>query len=279
MHGLMLLIVIGLGWVVRQRWAAQEGHWSERWSTTLGTFLFPPLLLLTTALAMLCMGPRGQMVQWWDGWVSYVVAISFLGVAIAWVIQLAMAALRSHHQVHQYPAVCIQGRPGRLVADATPYVAQVGFWHPNLVMSQGLLDTLDAAHLEAALVHEQAHQHYRDTFWFFWLGWLRRLTAWLPQSDALWQELLMLRELRADQWAAQQIDHLLLAEALFSVVSAPHQHPELSASLSSSVIGHRLTERIEALLDTTEPLPPPSPHRWLWLLSALLPLLVIPFHG
>ena len=56
-------------------------------------------------------------------------------------------------------------------------------------------------------------------FGFFWWGWLRRLTEWLPHSKELWQELLLLRELRADQWAAQQVDPLVLAESLLLMVN------------------------------------------------------------
>jgi Zn-dependent protease with chaperone function len=143
-----------------------------------------------------------------------------------------------------------------------------------------LLKTLDAAHLEAVLIHEQAHFLHRDTFWFFWLGWLRRLTVWLPQTEALWQELLVLRELRADQHAAQTVDGLLLAEALLSVVSAPTLETEPGfAAFSATAVRDRLSERIEALL--TAPLPEPVLPWWTWLWFGiiLLPLLVIPFHA
>jgi Zn-dependent protease with chaperone function len=50
------------------------------------------------------------------------------------------------------------------------------------------------------LAHEQAHAHYRDTFWFFWLN---VLTSWLPHTEALWQEILFLREIRADEKAKE----------------------------------------------------------------------------
>jgi Zn-dependent protease with chaperone function len=143
-------------------------------------------------------------------------------------------------------------------------------------VSQGLCQLLDAEHLQAVLLHEQAHSYYRDTFWGFWLGWLRRLTAWLPHTEALWQELLFLRELRADHWAAQQSDPLLLAEALLSVVSMPVA-PELGTALKPEAVNQRLAQRIEALLQPPEDTPI---DRWRWVNLAwvLLPLLVIPFH-
>lgn len=279
MHLLMLLAALAAAWALRWLWSQSNATWNQRWYTTLSGFLLPPLLLLTTAFAVFWMGPRGQMVRWWEGWGSYGVAICFLAVAGLLWIHLAIEAGCSLQQVRHYRRIDVQGTDSRLIESSVPFVAQVGFWQPELVVSQGLLDTLDGEHLAAVLVHEQAHCQYRDTFWFFWLGWLRRLTAWLPQTEALWQELLILRELRADQWASQQVDSLLLAEALVSVVSAPLIEPEnVYAAFSAVAVHDRLTERIEALL--AEPSTDQALHwwNWLWLLVGLLPLIAIPFH-
>ena len=276
-HLIMLLSALTLAWGIRQTAIISTGCWSERWYCTLGWFLFSPLLLCTTAFALVYMGPCMQMALWWEGWGSYMIAITFLAAAIVLGLSLTVEALRSRQQVRRYPQLELHGKTTRLIESPTPYVAQIGFWQPELVVSQGLLRSLDPAHLEVVLVHEQGHLHYRDTFWFFWLGWLRRLTAWLPQTEALWQELLILRELRADRWAAQQVDSLLLAEALLSVVSAPQIQPEtFCASFSSAVVRNRLNERINALLEP-EVLSGSEGRSW-WLLLVLLPLIVIPFH-
>lgn len=103
------------------------------------------------------------------------------------------------------------------------FAAQIGFWRPHLVLSQGLFDTLTLTQLEAVITHELAHVHYCDTFWFFWLGCVRRVTGWLPYTETIWQELLLLRELRADSWAAQRVEPepLVLVESLLEVVKAP----------------------------------------------------------
>jgi hypothetical protein len=121
------------------------------------------------------------------------------------------------------------------------------------------------------------------------VGWLRRLTGWLPNTEALWQELLTLRELRADRWAAQRVDPLLLGEALLQVVGyGVVEQPAAAwvgfAMTVSSDSGQRLQERIDALLQQAEsgpvdPLPHSSSIRgWAWLGLSLLPLLAIPFH-
>ena len=278
-HLILLLSALTLAGGVRQSAILPTGSWSDRWQRTLGWFLFSPLLLCATAFALAYMGPCVKMALWWEGWGSYAIALTFLAAAIGLGLSLTIAGLRSLHQVRRYPLLSLHGKPTRLIDVSTPYVAQIGFWQPELMVSQGLLNSLDSAHLEVVLVHEQGHLHYRDTFWFFWLGWLRRLTAWLPQTEALWQELLILRELRADRWAAQQVDPFLLAEALLLVVSAPQIQPEnVCASFSSAVVKNRLAERITALLEP-ESSSPVNGRSWLWLLLVLLPLMVVPFHS
>jgi len=176
------------------------------------------------------------------------------------------------------------------------FAAQVGFWEPQLVVSRGLLTRLDPEHLRAVVIHEQAHRHYRDTFVFFWLGWIRTLAIGLPQTRRLWQELVVLRELRADRWAAQRIDPLVLAEALVQVATPEileerqdwqqiHSDPAWmvgmvwgTSKLPTEV--DRLEERIQALLDPSPLEEGTSPLQIMpWMSLALLPLLTIPLHG
>lgn len=133
-------------------------------------------------------------------------------------------------------------------------------------------------HLESVLAHEQGHYHYRDTFWFFWLGWVRSCTGWLPNTDALWEELLVLRELRADAYAASQVDPLLLAESLLLVVnSTPILSPICCAALGSPGT-NRLEQRIDALLAPPALTPEAQVQFWNSFLLALLPLITVIFH-
>ncbi len=279
MHLTLLLCGLSLAWGLRLLKLSANGTCQQRWQRALGQFLFPPLLLLMTAAALVGMGPQGQMVRWWEGWFSYLLAAGFLGWAAALAIKLLRDGKRSLLQVRTYPQLDLRGRAGRLLPTPIPFIAQVGFWQSELVVSQGLIDTFGDDHVEAVLTHEQAHAHYRDTFWFFWLGWLRRVTVWLPQTEALWQELLLLRERRADRWATQTVDTLLLAESLLQMVSAPELYSEnFCAAFSSAAPRDRLAERIEALLSEPELAQSSRPWMWVWLLLALLPLTVVPFH-
>lgn len=171
----------------------------------------------------------------------------------------------------------MEGQASRVLNIPALFAAQIGFWNPELVISQGLLNTLNQDQLAAVLAHEQAHDYYHDTFWFFWLGWLRQLTCWLPNTEALWQELLVVRELRADHWAVQQVDPLLLAESLLLVVRAPLTQPEpFCAAFGAGA--DRLAERIEVLLAQPEQFPASEIESWPWLWLLLLPLLSIMLH-
>jgi len=293
MHLVMLLTVLLLTWCLRLPEIGQRRTGQQRWRWLLRQFLLSPLLLLTTAIALIWMGPKGTMVRWWEGWLSYVLALGFWSLAVVLALKLTLEGWRSLQQVRTYPTFSLPlsqdglsqdrrsqgGQAGRLLPTAIPFVAQVGFWQPELVVSQGLLDTLDPDHLDAVLTHEQAHHHYRDTFWFFWLGWLRRLTFWLPQTETLWQELLILREQRADAWASQTVDPLLLAESVIQMAGAPDLYSEsFCAAFSSVAPRSRLEERIALLLSEPESFQPLDLWMWAWLLLALLPLASIPFH-
>ncbi|GAB4183340.1 MAG: M56 family metallopeptidase [Coleofasciculaceae cyanobacterium] len=280
MHLFMILTALSLAWLLRCRWTKPTGHWASRWQQTLVCFLLSPLLLLMTAIAVLLMGPQGQMVGLHTDGYSYCLVLGTVGLAIGCGLKLAVEGWQSVQTIRTYPQINLDGKPARLLDSSTPYSAQIGFWQPELVVSQGLLETLDPDYLQAVLIHEQAHHYYRDTFWFFWLGWLRRLTAWLPNTEVLWQELLILREIRADRWAAERIDALLLAESLLMVVSTPMMASEsFSAAFSRATPPNRLQERIEALLDESETPISSSWWTWTWVIFALLPLVAVPFHS
>ena len=257
---------------------ASQKSWSQRWQRTLTLFLLPPCLILLTAFSVVCMGPQGQMIGFQVSSFSYWLAVSFLICAAMIGIQQGWQVWQSWQQMRSCPQLTLMGRPIRLLEVPILFAAQVGLWHSEIAISQGLLDALDEEHLAAVVQHEQAHQHYRDTFWFFWLAWLRQLTQWLPNTAALWQELLLLRELRADCWAAQTVDNLLLAESLLAMVASPAPAEKFCVAFSCPVSRSRFQERIDALLSAAEV--PPAPRIWslAWLVLALLPLATLPLH-
>jgi Zn-dependent protease with chaperone function len=287
MIGLAVAIALLSRWAIGRQICQCQRNWSHRWHWALIAFVMPSLLLLATAFAIALMGTSAT--HPWESQLSYGLALSFLGLAISRWMALAWAALKVQRSLQQYPHQPIAAgstqMAGRVMAVSAVFSAQVGLWRSQLVVSQGLIDHLDEAHLEAVLAHESGHAHYRDTFWFFWLGGLRPITSWLPYSEVLWQELLLLREIRADSWAARTVEPLLLAESLMSVITAPLIETEaICASFSCAAPRSRLAQRIDALLSEgtlSSDQPDSSWHLiwpWLAIAPALTPLLTIPFH-
>lgn len=280
MHLMMILIAVTVAWWLRTSGNATQGSWNLRWRRSLFLFLFPPLLIFMTANAVVCMGTQGKMGGMYTDSFSYVLALICLGLFAILCLKQSFQGWQSVKSARQCPQVNLAGKQIRLLETGALFAGQMGFWQPELVISQGLLTTLSPAHLESVLAHEQGHYHYRDTFWFFWLGWVRSCTAWLPNTEPLWEELLALRELRADSYAASQVDPLLLAESLLLVVShSPVSSEVCCAALGSSSVGERLEQRIEALLTPPEPTPEAQMQSWHGFLLAFLPLLTVIFHS
>ena len=278
MHLMMILVALVVAYWTRCSETAPQGSRSVRWRRALFLFLFPPLLIFMTVIALLCMGPQGKMGGSQAGWFGYLLAFSCLAFFSILCIKLTWEGQQSVKSARNCPLVNLEGKQVRLLNTGALFAGQIGFWQPGLVVSQGLLQTLSPDHLETVLAHEQGHYHYRDTFWFFWLGWLRSCTAWLPNTEALWQELLVLRELRADAHAALQVDPLLLAESLLLVVSNPPLSSEVCCAALGSPSVDRLEQRINALLAEPQPTSEAQLQSWNCFLLAFLPLVAVIFH-
>jgi hypothetical protein len=104
----------------------------------------------------------------------------------------------------------------------------------------------------------------------------------LPQTEALWQELLWQRECRADRKAAERCDPLVLAEALALVAQATITEDVMPLAVPFHRKGDRLLARIDQLLDFPQKTTS-TPLEGYWtsfgfLAIAFLPLLFIPLH-
>jgi Zn-dependent protease with chaperone function len=256
MHLVMILSILAIALGIRSNINPPKANWRERWQFALLRFLFPPLLLLTTAIALVLMGSQGTMMGLPSGWFSYGIGLGFCVYSIGVFVNIFWQSFQTIAQISALPWHQLGSQIGsqtiRLWNTEQIFAAQIGFWAPQLVVSSGLIQKFDQQHLEAVLKHEEAHLIYRDTFWFFCFGYFRQITFWLPQTEILWQELLLLREIRADRWASKSISSLVLAESLlWSVSSISGFSPAISTSMISATLGQfadRLEERIENLL-------------------------------
>ncbi|MGD1910217.1 MAG: M56 family metallopeptidase [Rivularia sp. (in: cyanobacteria)] len=279
MHLFIIFAALIVAITTRYQWSQCLGRWNERWQRSLFFFLFPPLLIFTTTSALLFMGPQGAMGGLQTGCYGYVIALAALAFfAMTWIKQ-AWLGWQSIKSVRNCPLLDIGDKQVRLLNTGALFAGQIGFLQPELILSSGLVQTLSSNHLEAVLAHEEGHYYYRDTFWFFWLGWMRECTAWLPNSEALWQELLTLRELRADARAVSEVDPLLLAESLLMVVSSSPVSSGVLCAALGSVGANRLEERVEALLSPPQPTPKLHFTSLNWLLWTFLPLVSVVFHS
>jgi Zn-dependent protease with chaperone function len=276
MHIIMIITAVAVAYWLRSSGNIPQGNWHLRWQKTLFLFLFPPLLIFMTVTAVVCMGTQGKMGGMYTNPFSYILALISLGFFNILVLKLVLGGWKAIKSARECPQMNLNGKQVRILQTKALFAGQIGFWQPELVVSEGLLETLSPIHLESVLAHEQGHYQYRDTFWFFWLGWMRECTAWLPNTEPLWQELLVLRELRADSYAASQVDPLVLAESLLLVVSNnPITSDVCCAALGA---GDRLEQRIEALLTPPEPISERQLPSWRIFLLAFLPLITVVFH-
>ncbi|MDJ0661607.1 MAG: M48 family metalloprotease [Crocosphaera sp.] len=282
MHLMMILTMLTLA--IGVRWFDTFYPYPvSRWQRSLIVFMLPPLLLLMTAIAVIAMGYHGEMLGFPASRFSYLLAVGFLGFAVIRAMEIHYQGWSSLQPIKNYPQQQINNQRVRIIETNLPYSAQVGFWNSELIISNGLLNTLDNDHLKAVIAHEQAHAYYHDTFWFFWLGWLKRISFWLPRTKQLWQDLLLLREIRADQQAAHTVDPLILAESLLIIaqeinhIATEKPLGVVEATFHDLTINNRLEERINALFNESDYFRFDGID-WNFMLLTLLPLISIPFH-
>ncbi len=273
MHVQMILLTLATTFLFHHLGQGSE-TWSRRWHWAWIRLAVPPLLMTTTAFAILCMSLQGSLT--WDNQITFFLSTFWLLWMGLCGLRIAVSAQRTIQNVQNLPLVTLCGQPARLVQDPGIFAAQVGFWQSELMVSQGLFEDLHGDHLAAVLAHESAHRHYRDTFWFFWLGWLSDTMTWFPKTQKLWAEVLLLREQRADRRAAAQVDTLVMAEALLQVASSRHHQAHFCVPALSAA--ENLSERIEALLQPEKLEPEKQFYSWVWWMTIVLPLATLPFH-
>jgi Zn-dependent protease with chaperone function len=319
MHIAILLLAVAGAWGTRLYCAGAIERsrmevrlvrsWRERWSWAIGAIVVPALWIMIAVVAVGVMGTHGTMFGYSVSAIGLWISGSLIFSVTALLIALLGRSRQIRRELQHYPSTDFiapnlgQTLQIRTIASPSWFAGQVGINKPELTIGRSLLTSLTPEQIEAIVAHECAHAHYHDTLIFFLLGWMRRWTSWLPQTQAVWHELILLRELRADRWAAQFVDPLLLAETLLTVTRSAQTSPSQATTETPAIAGigfhdfatvDSVEARINALIATeVDPRDQPSQSLnssdsddhvtfvidgWLWAVLACFPLLAVPFH-
>jgi Zn-dependent protease with chaperone function len=210
-----------------------------------------PASLALLAVAMLCipsyleLEPEATLER--VGWVSLLAAM--LGAAI-WCVSIIRTG-RAIHNSSAWVRNCERAGiatslpginlPVLVIKNRSPMFVLAGILRPQLIVSQGVLDTLSSAQLTAVLRHEDGHRSAHDN--------LKRLLILLAPVSS---KLLDRTWANQAEWAADDsgADRLHLAEALVRVARIGAM-PASPAMVSSLIAEERnLAARVERLLES-----------------------------
>jgi len=162
-----------------------------------------------------------------------------------------------------------------LVIDGeAPFLALAGFFRPSLIATRGLVRTLSAEQLEAAILHEQAHRDSRDNWKRLILRCTPGLFPFVSGFSALEQAWAKQAERAADDrsTAGDPRRALLLADALVLVAGSGVQREPTPFVIPLLAAAAELRDRVERLLQPSQS-PPASFASWPYALAAVCTIL------
>lgn len=135
----------------------------------------------------------------------------------------------------------------RVLASPRPLAFTVGLWHPQIVVTDGIVSSLSEAELHAVLFHERSHAHRRDPLRLLVVRFLADALWFLPVARSLARDFVDAVEKSADDWAvAGTQEPLDLASALVKTAKAGVVSP---VPLVSGFAGNlSVKDRVERLL-------------------------------
>ncbi|MGH7351794.1 MAG: M56 family metallopeptidase [Candidatus Methylomirabilales bacterium] len=163
----------------------------------------------------------------------------------------------------------------RLLESPRPLAFTVGLWHPQLVLSEGMISTLSPQELAAVLFHELGHVQSRDPLRLAVVRFLAGALWFLPVARSLAAGFADAVEAAADDWAVaitrQPVD---LASALVKTARAGVQQ---AIPLATPLAGHLTVEdRVERLLGVVNRKRPETTRRR-WVASGFIAALLMAF--
>ncbi len=127
----------------------------------------------------------------------------------------------------------------------------MGFRHPTIVLSSGLLEILDDPELEAVVHHETHHQKNFDSLKLFVLQLISQAMWYIPVTKWAYQNYRIISELSADEYAIERMgSELGLGSALLKLIKncfSEKSAPVLAyfADVSNESVNYRLKQLVE----------------------------------
>lgn len=146
-----------------------------------------------------------------------------------------------------------------VVAGPTPFSFCYGFWRPRICLSQGLIELLTEAELEAVLRHEAYHLRRHEPLRMALAICLSRLFFFAPLMAELRDCYLAEKEMSADAAAVAASGRAPLAGAMYKLITTNKQFalPQLAVVAGLSVTAQRVDRLIQPLAK-----PSWTPSRW-----------------
>lgn len=191
------------------------------------------------------------------------IAILFVAGSFLWaVLRIIASVVRTRRLLHRTEKY-IGGRSARLDAilarpefhslhlrlldSAKPLAFTVGLWHPQVVLSQGMISTLSNEELTAVLFHELCHVQGRDPLRLAAVRFLAEALWFLPVARSLARDFADAVETSADTFAAAII--LQPADLASALVKTARASIPQAVPLATPLAGHLTVEdRVERLL-------------------------------
>lgn len=149
--------------------------------------------------------------------------------------------------VHRVAArMGIDAPPVGVVPDCPGGASVVGVRRPTVVLDAGLVDRLDAVELEGVIAHELAHVRRRDNLVALGLSVVRDLVFFVPGGRWALRQLLVEREMAADQLAVATTRRPgALAGGLLKVLEGSGSAHACAALLPSGTLIQRVSHLVE----------------------------------
>lgn len=153
-------------------------------------------------------------------------------------------ALSRRWQTHQYRVVKHEGLQEnvRVLSSSEPLALTLGFFHPTIYLSEGLLRTIRHSEVEAVIRHERAHRRAFDPLMALLLETLTAGWHWIPGVRGVMQAVYAQREVAADAVATDGYRSVTALSGAFLALQGVVHHPAVAAFSPNQ-------ERLEKLLD------------------------------